>query len=51
MRAAIEARRAKAEARAAAIERGELTVEDPREKRLREEKERQRAERKAAGKR
>ena len=30
-----------------AIERGELTVEDPREKRLREEKERARAERKA----
>ena len=42
MRAAIEARRAKQEARAAAIERGELAVEDPREKRLREEKEKQR---------
>jgi len=51
MRAAIEARRAKQEARAAAIERGELAVEDPREKRLREEKEKQRGERKAAGKR
>ena len=34
MRKAIEARRAKQEARAAAIERGELQVEDPREARL-----------------
>ena len=39
MRKAIEARRAKAEARAKAIEAGELTVEDPREKKLREVKE------------
>ena len=34
--AAIEARRKKAEARAAAIERGEVTLEDPRAKRERE---------------
>ena len=39
MLAAIEARRVKQEARAAAIERGELAVEDPRERRLREQKE------------
>ena len=39
MRKAIEARRAKQEARAKAIEAGELAVEDPREKRLREQKE------------
>ena len=38
---AIEARRIKAEARAAAIERGEMTMEDPREKRERELKEQQ----------
>jgi hypothetical protein len=34
--AAIEARRKKTEERMAAIERGELNVEDPREKRERE---------------
>ena len=39
MRAAIEARRAKQEERARAIEAGEVEVEDPREKRLREMKE------------
>ena len=39
MMAAIEARRVKQEARAAAIERGELEVEDPRDRRLREQKE------------
>ena len=36
LRAAIEARRAKAEARAAAIERGDVAVVDPREQRERE---------------
>ena len=39
MMAAIEARRVQQEARAAAIERGELEVEDPRDRRLREQKE------------
>eukprot|EP00966_Prymnesium_polylepis_P044370 1028171-Prymnesium_polylepis.1 len=38
LRAAIEARRAKQEARARAIEAGEMSVEDPREKRLKEMK-------------
>ena len=38
MRAAIEARREKQEARARAIEAGEIEVEDPREKMLREKK-------------
>ena len=41
MFAAIEARRKKAEARMAAIEAGEITVEDPREKRERELKEKE----------
>jgi hypothetical protein len=39
LRAQIEAQRLKREARAAAIERGELTMEDPREARERAMKE------------
>ena len=45
MRMAIEARRAKAEARAAAIERGDVAVEDPREARERALKDAARAKR------
>ena len=44
---AIEARRLKAEARAAAIEAGEVSVVDPREQRLKERKEAERAEKAA----
>ena len=43
-----QARRAKQEARAAAIERGELSVEDPRDKMLREKKEKEKKEKAAA---
>jgi len=50
MLAAIEARRAKQEARMKAIEAGEITVEDPREKRLREAKEEERKKRAEAAK-
>ena len=46
--AAIEARKAVQEARMAAIASGELTVEDPREKRLREQAAQEKAEKAAA---
>ena len=46
--AAIEARKAKQEARMKAIEAGEITVEDPREKRLREQAEQEKVEKAAA---